>query len=228
MQPLRFNPFGQIHKGLRALLYDSALLLQKTDFTIEEQVTPVLERIHLVNTLFEHHAHVEDSEIFPMIAEYAPQLVVDFEAQHVTDHELSARLSKTADQLAQSTMATERLIFGNELLQEFGAFLAFNVEHMRKEETVICNCLWQYYSDAELLQKVEQISGSIPPEQNKHFIFWMLRGMSPNEIIVWYEHLQSNVPDHIFEFFIETAKAALPVYLFSLLKEHLHQSELVK
>lgn len=35
MQELRFNPFEQINKGLRALLYHTALTLQHTNFANE-------------------------------------------------------------------------------------------------------------------------------------------------------------------------------------------------
>ena len=50
MQTLRFNPFGQVHKGLRALLYDTALLLQHTNFSVEEEIAEAVDRVKLVNT----------------------------------------------------------------------------------------------------------------------------------------------------------------------------------
>ena len=49
MHVLRFNPFGQVLKGLRALLYDTALLLQQTNFTQEEEIYAALDRVKLVN-----------------------------------------------------------------------------------------------------------------------------------------------------------------------------------
>lgn len=81
---------------------------------------------------------------------------------------------------------------------------------MKQEKTVINACLWCYYSDEELLKKVQEISASIPPEQNRHFIFWMLKGMATHEIIDWYNVVKLSAPPPVFQFFCDLAEPALP------------------
>ena len=41
---MRVNIFNQIHKGLRALLYDTSILLQQTDFSNEEEMETAVKR----------------------------------------------------------------------------------------------------------------------------------------------------------------------------------------
>lgn len=227
MQTLRFNPFGQVHKGLRALLYDTALLLQHTNFSVEEEIAEAVNRVKLVNTLFEHHAHVEDSNIFPLIKTYAPEIVDDFEAQHQVDHELSHGLEKCLRQFTETNTPEQNLWAGNELLQQFNSFLAFNVEHMKKEETIVNACLWRHFSDDALKAKVQEIAASIPPEQNKAFGFWMLRGMATHEIIGWYNEIKLAAPPPVFSFFCDLAEAALTEKKWNEVKEALQEGALL-
>ena len=227
MQTVRFNPFGQVHKGLRALLYDTGLQLQQTNFADEAEIAVAVERVQLVNTLFEHHAHVEDSQIFPMIEAYEPALVADFEAQHQKDHDLSAALDRCLHRFTETNSTAQNMLAGNDLLHCFNAFLAFNVEHMKQEETLVSQCLWRYYSDADLLKKVQEISGSIPPEQNRHFVYWMLKGMATHEIIHWYNAVKLSAPPPVFQFFCDLAEEALPVCKWNVVKESLQEGALL-
>lgn len=227
MQTIRFNPFGQIHKGLRALLYDTALQLQHTHFSVEEEIFAAKTRVRLVIDLFEHHADVEDSKIFPMIQDVAPEIVADFEAQHQIDHALSAGLEKCLALFTDSNTEAQNLWAGNELLQHFNAFLAFNVEHMKKEETVVNNRLWRFYTDEELLRKVQEVSASVPPEQNRHFVYWMLKGMATQEIVVWYNSVKLAAPPPVFEFLCQLAEEALPEKKWNEVKDSLQEGALL-
>jgi hemerythrin-like domain-containing protein len=227
MQTLRFNPFGQVHKGLRALLYDTSLQLQQTNFSVEEEIYAAIERVQLVSRMFDHHAHIEDNQVFPMIEDYAPEVVADFEAQHQTDHALAESLDKCLHYFSETNSPEQNRYAGNELLQNFHAFLAFNVEHMRKEETIINGVLWRYYTDAQLLQKVHEISASIPPEENKHFVYWMLKGLGTQEIIDWYNAIKLSAPAPVFNFFCALAEEALPVKKWDRIKEALQEGAML-
>ena len=227
MQIVRFNPFGQVHKGLRALLYDTSLQLQQTNFAVEEEVHAAVERVKLVSRLFEHHAHVEDSQVFPLIREHAPEVVEDFEAQHQTDHALAAGLEKCLHYFTETNSPEQNRFAGNELLQSFHAFLAFNVEHMKKEETIVNEVLWRYYTDQQLLQRVQEISASIPPEENRHFVFWMLRGMATHEIIDWYNAIKVSAPPPVFDFFCSLAGEALPAAQWNRVQEAMQEGAML-
>jgi len=77
----RVNIFNQIHKGLRAALYDAAISLQQTDFTIEAEAEEVFSKVKEVVMLFDEHAHREDKFILSAISQFEPSVVDAFEQE---------------------------------------------------------------------------------------------------------------------------------------------------
>jgi hypothetical protein len=183
--------------------------------------------VELVNLLFHSHAHIEDNHVFPMIAPFAPQVVSDFEAQHDTDHELSEALVKCLARFTETNSPEQNILAGYELMQQFNAFLAFNVEHMRKEETVVAGILWEHYTDNDLLLKVQEIGSSIPPEKNKHYTYWMLKGMATHEIIGWFNSIKHTAPPQVFDIFCHIAEEALPARQWNIISDTLHEGALL-
>ena len=57
---MRYNTFYQVHKALRAMLYETAIQLQQTDFNNEDQAVSLLNNIASVIDLFDKHAYNED------------------------------------------------------------------------------------------------------------------------------------------------------------------------
>src|SRR5215475_13193184 len=89
---MRHNTFYQIHKGLRAMLYETAIELQRTDFNNEEESAKALTNIENVVSLFDKHAYHEDTLVFPAVEKYEPSVVDAFEQEHLKDHELGSKL----------------------------------------------------------------------------------------------------------------------------------------
>jgi hemerythrin-like domain-containing protein len=202
-------------------------LIQHTDFTHEAERAEVVERVGLVNYLFHHHADTEDNRIFPMIEPYAPQIQADFEAQHETDHQLSENLEKCLARFTETNSPEQHIWAGQELAKCFHAFLAFNVEHMMKEETIINEVLWQYYTDAQLMAKVQEIGSSIPPEDNQHFMYWMLKGLATHEIVQWFNAIKYSAPAPVFDFVCQIAEKALPENKWNFVRDCLHEGVLL-
>src|SRR5215216_187304 len=100
---MRINIFNQIHKGLRALLYDTSLLLQQTDFSNKQEMQMAIDRVTMTADLFDGHAHHEDRFILPAIQEYEPSIVDAFEQEHALDTKLTRALK---DSLQALTMAS--------------------------------------------------------------------------------------------------------------------------
>jgi hypothetical protein len=219
MQPIRYNIFNQIHKGLRALLYHTALQLQQADFTREGDVREAVERVREVIYLFEGHAHTEDTLAFPMVSEAAPELVAELEAQHAEDHRLGEELEAAVATLHSAGSPLEAIHAGNALQQAFQAFTAFNLNHMNLEETAINAALWETYTDAELHGLTMQIVATIPPEKNARYSYWMLKGLSMTEIGMWYKGMQAGAPDFVFNSMLELAQSALAPQQYGALTE---------
>ena len=217
---MRVNIFNQIHKGLRALLYETSLLLQQTDFFHEEDMKAAVERVTLVADLFDDHAHHEDEFILPAIQEYEPSIVDAFEQEHETDGRLTRALkdSLTAVQMASPLVRTE---MANELTKTFVHFMVFNLEHMSKEENILNKILWRYYSDDEILAIQKKILASLSPWSAATGSRWMMRGLNNPEIVRWLRSVEESAPESVFQNLFATAEKELPEHRFRRVLETL-------
>jgi len=217
MEKLRFNPFNQIHKGLRALLYHTSLQLQQCDFINEVQTREALAQVNEVIELFEEHAEVEDGKLFPLIQGYAPEIVADFEQQHDTDHELAVSLQNALQDVKKAETYKEKLKAGHALCLAFQEFTAFNIKHMNAEEIVVNDVLWRFYSDEELIQRQKEIASQVDPRLNNRYAYWMLKGLALHEIINWFTIVQQSAPAPVWENLKQVARTALsPTALFEI------------
>src|SRR4029079_13630159 len=182
---MRYNTFYQVHKALRAMLYETAAELQRTDFNREEEVTSVLANITTVVDVFDKHAHNEDRFVFSAVEQYEPSVVDSFEQEHVRDHELSTQLRTLINIYRSLGSDEEKIQLGSALRKAFVDFLAFNLVHMAKEEDVINNLLWRYYIDDQIQAIEKEIISNQAPESTAVVWTWMLRGLSNTEIINW-------------------------------------------
>lgn len=206
----RFNVFNMIHKALRAMLYDTALTLQQTHFARIEETNIALEKVNAVLHMFEQHAHHEDNLLFPKIEQYAPQLVSDFEDEHVTDHALAQQLNTLVNIVQHTADPKEREFAASALSKAFLEFMIFNLQHMAKEESFVLPVLWVHYTDAELLAINQSILAVIAPEEKAISSRWMLRGVNNAECINWLSAMKHTAPAHVFQPVWEMACAELP------------------
>lgn len=194
----RYNIFYQVHKGLRALLFETGSFLLRTDFTNNEQFVSANEKINEVQHLFDKHAHTEDHFILPAIEIYEPSVVDAFENEHKEDLALSERLKSIINALGDAENEYDRAELGKALNVLFFEFTAFNLAHMAKEETILNKLLWRYYKDEELKEITRQIINTINPDDAITYNKWMLRGLNNNEIVLWLRNVKNEAPDSAF------------------------------
>jgi len=206
----RFNVFQQIHKALRHALAHTLQQIQHTDAGDAAACRQLAAQVQEIILMFEGHAHTEDSMVFPLISQIAPQVTEDFEQQHAEDHRLGEELAAAVDLLEKAATTEDRATSLQALLFAFNAFTAFNLTHMNAEERVVNPLLWQQYSDAELLAKTGEIVRSLPPQKDKLYRRWMLRALSFSEIQAWYAMVRETAPAFVWEDFVEMAYQELP------------------
>ena len=205
----RYNLFNLIHKGLRHLLYDASLDLQRTDFRSHEAAERALRQIEVVLDYFESHAEVEDSFILPVIGRYHPALVVDFESQHVEDHRLATLLQDLIADVKNTGNPHERDVASVKLLHAFNEFIAFNLYHMNKEEAHLNKILWQYFSDAELHAITRQIIQHMPPKKVIAMNRWMMRSINLKEAAEWMAGIRKGAPSEVYQQYLQLAAEEL-------------------
>ncbi|MDO1450259.1 hemerythrin domain-containing protein [Rhodocytophaga aerolata] len=206
----RYNSFNLIHKGLRAMLYDTALAIQHTDFTNPAETLPTLEKVENTLYFFDEHADHEDRFILPAIEKHNKKLVDNFEKEHVTDHRLAADL-RNLKQVLNSTLDPEsRYAIGRQIFFLFNAFVAFNLEHMNREEDQLNKVLWEHYTDEEILTIEQNIVNSISPDELFEESKWMMRGINNAEVISWLRGVKMEAPEFIFQSILQLARQELP------------------
>jgi len=207
---MRYNTFYQVHKALRAMLYDTATELQRTDFNNESEVTSLLANITTVVDVFDKHAYNEDHFVFSAVEQYEPSVVDAFEQEHVRDHELSTQLRTLINIYRSLETDEERIELGSALRKAFVDFITFNLVHMAKEEDIINNLLWRYYTDEQIRAIEKQIISNQTPESTAVVWKWMIRGLSNAEIISWLRAVEKNAPQVVFKNLFLTAEKELP------------------
>jgi len=207
---MRYNTFYQVHKALRAMLYETASQLQRTDFNNEEEVTSLLANITTVVDVFDKHAYNEDYFVFAAVEQYEPSVVDSFEQEHEKDHELTTQLRTLINIYSSLETDEEKIQLGSALRKAFVDFLAFNLVHMAKEEDIINNLLWRYYTDEQIRAIERQIIANQPAESTAIVWKWMLRGLSNHEITHWLKAVEKNAPQVVFNSLVSTAEKELP------------------
>jgi hypothetical protein len=217
----RYNIFNQVHKALRALLYDTALLLQQTNFGDGHEADAALDRVKMVVDIFDQHALHEDEHVLTAVQKYEPSIVDMFEQEHVKDHALSEALRGLIKVYGYAMQAGVKIQTGQAINKAFTEFMIFNLEHMAKEEVVLNKILWRYHTDAEIIGINQRIVQTIPPQEMAAMSKWMMRGMSGAEISYWLKEVERNAPAHVFAQLLAMAEKELPQQRFLKVAESL-------
>lgn len=223
----RYNIFYQVHKGLRTFLFETAVLIQQTDFDNAEETRKAVNELKSLVVLFEKHAHAEDTLVFDVVKHKETGMINLFEQEHEKDNELGKNLFALADELDSAILTPRRILLGKLLNHAFMVFMIFNLEHMTREEDMINQALWRYYSDDELAGITEQIVAGIPPAEMALFSKWMMRGLSNNEIISWLKNVKDNAPGPVFHALIQTAETELSTSRLQLVQDAIMEGAMI-
>lgn len=224
---MRYNMFNLKHKGLRAMLYHNAMVLQHTNFENQEAAGDAIKQLQVLLTDFHDHAEHEDKFVLPAIAAHSPGLVAQFEAEHKTDEELTREITEMIASYMQCRDDESRALAGYKIVMAFNSFIAFNLNHMNKEEEEINKVLWQHYDDVELLGISQAIVASIPPDNLAGEAKWMIRGSSNPEIINWLRAVKNTAPPSAFEMLMQVAESSLSSTRWNEVKEGLTDGVMV-
>jgi hypothetical protein len=223
----RYNIFNLKHKGLRAMLYDTAVVLQLTCFEDQESTAETIKKVEAVLSSFHHHASHEEKFVLPAIRKYDADLVHEFESEHGIDELLTQNINNLVTTLRAVTAREEMMAAGYALTMAFNEFIAFNLYHMNKEESKINRILWDYYTDVELIHITQLIIASIPPAVMAEDARWMMKGISNTEIINWLRSIKNTAPHQVFKSFFCIAETILPQERLNVVQEALMEGAMV-
>jgi len=209
MNNQRYNSFNQIHKGLRALLFDTSLKLQKADLSNPDSAAKAMQQVTEVLLLFEGHANGEDTYFNEPIEALEPTVGDLFMKEHEEDHRLGDLLSKLSKSWYSAESNEQRLSIGKELLYAFYEFTAFNLYHMNKEEHQLNEALWKHYSDQQIKQAEQELVRNVSPEKMPLYMRWMIRGINKKELVHWVREVKQFAPPQAYSLLERVAKEEL-------------------
>jgi hypothetical protein len=185
MEEIRFNLFKSVHKGLRALLADTLMQLQQTDFLIEAQANVAFERIKLVLLLMHRHTKWEDDILFQKLGANALSMTSYFTNQHYHTDALTLNMDILICGFEEAKANSEKEAVANNLLNAFVEFVAYNFNHMTMEEQLINPLLWSTHSDNELqVLQLQHLSNS-SSKREQVFLQWILIHNTNRELADW-------------------------------------------
>lgn len=214
----RYNVFNNIHKGLRSLMYDTAAMIQRTDFS-DRAAAETVDRINWVMDIFDEHARHEDLHLLPLAFKNNEALAAEFEKEHEVDHRLSDDLRSALKGWQSADTPVAAMAAGQAIFYAFNEFIAFNLYHMNKEENVLLLNLWNHYTDQDLLAAEAAIVQSIDPATLMEESKWMMRSLSNPEIIGWLTGIRHGAPPPVFDIYFSLAKQEVPAERFTVIEK---------
>ncbi len=151
-----------IHKGLRRSLFETALVVARTDFGDPTETAVAQAAVAACFEFLREHAEHEDRHTVPLVATLSPELAATLEAAHPHLERLAIGIDSLWPRLAPLDGAA-RAALGAELLRRFQTFVAEQLLHMDLEERQVLALLWANLSDRELGELGARITATIPP-----------------------------------------------------------------
>jgi hypothetical protein len=176
----RFDSVSTIHKAVRKILFEHAMMLARTDFFGESAGRDVVASTQLLFALLREHADIEDTLVFPTVAARDAKLAAEAAVQHAA---LETSMHEIEHLAATAAMVTtsERPAVGRKLRARFEQFVAEQLMHMAFEETKINAALWAAFDDDQIRALHFKIVGSMAPERAAAWRVLMLDAVDARE-----------------------------------------------
>ncbi len=204
----KIDLFTQIHKAVRAMLYDTGRQLQTADLGNEQEVQETLDRLELVLEMLQEHAKHEDYYIFPVLEAVAPGTTHESEQEHRAHEEKLEHLHALMQQLKTTPTVEARQAQGRALNRCYADFLAFQLVHMNHEEEQVLSATQDHLQPDTLLAIRRQIQANSNAANYNKWVAWMLSSLSMPELISLFEQLRM-APMPVDQLFRQTAEHVL-------------------
>ncbi len=223
----RYNIFNQLHKGLQALLFDTAIMLQQTAFCNAAEGKYAIEKLDMLLHLFSEHALLEDRHLLPALRAFDEAAIGSLEKDHQSYRLAAAQLKGLMQAYEHAVSSGERLDVGKIITGVFREFLISTLKHTSREEEVLNCILWNRFSDSEIFAIEQKILSHIPQEELTVYSQWMIRGMNNHEIIAWLKTIEKTAVGPVFQLLFAMAENELSAIRWQKIQEGLMEGALV-
>ncbi|HEV7921927.1 MAG TPA: hemerythrin domain-containing protein [Thermoanaerobaculia bacterium] len=190
--------YRDIHKGIRALLFDVVQKSGRLDFSDNVAVARYRAELQTAIDFLMSHAEHENQFVGPLLAQHAPELARRISGIHEEQEKELPELLAMIDRGAAHGFVLELARISGELLV-----------HMTEEEEVLMPALWASMTDAEIIAAHDALVASIPPHEMAFALSWMLPSMNAPERAELLTALRASAPPEVFGFVRGLAKSVL-------------------
>lgn len=216
----RHDPYRNIHKGLRAAMFDAIHRLGRMDVAHSAEVQAALDQVDSLLALMAAHIKHENDHMHTAIEARHPggaRRASDGHADHLESlaclRDLTAGLRGAAPEA--------RAYLAHQLYLELAEFAAENLAHMRVEETQNNRLLWSLYSDDEVVAIHDRLLASVEPGILMEAIGWMARGLSLPELVELLGDIRRKAPAQAYQAVLAQVRRQVDAARWSLLSHQL-------
>ena len=212
--------YRDIHKGIRAELFDVTLAAGRIDPSCRADRAAVAGHVFSVGQVLESHAEHEDVHLEPVLLEHAPALAEQIERDH---HVLEVRFNFVSE-LAQATVdavtADQRRLM-HLLYLELSGFTSAYLAHQLVEERVVMPAVEQAIGPEGALGVHIAIVSSIAPEEMARSLAFMLPAMNIDDRTEMLTGMKMTAPKEAFDAITGLARSVLEPADFTALAARL-------
>ena len=143
------------HKYVSFMLSSFRTEVAKIDFSLNEKVNRIKEKLSEITALMHGHASHENDSIHALLKDKDSLVHEKIEADHDAHEDTFEKLNQLLMSILEETDVARKIDLGHQFYLEIQRFEAENLLHQIYEETVIMPELQRLYTDEELLQKID-------------------------------------------------------------------------
>jgi len=181
--PVRVDMFTPIHKGMRRLLFETAMAISRTDFGAPDEVAATEALLFNCLGFLEDHAAHEDRHVVPQLARLDPEFAAAMAPEHPA-LERAAREIEWLWERLRPLAGPARVALGGDIQRRFHAYVADQLRHMDKEEREINAIFWEHLADTDLLAINARIVADIEPARLREFGGVLAQALNRRELEV--------------------------------------------
>jgi len=166
---------------MRRSLFETALLLARTDFGSPAETAAAEEATTTCLGYLREHAEHEDRHVIPRLAELDAALAAALEVDHPRLERAAIAIDTLWPRIGAAASGPARAALGRELVRRFQAFVAQQLQHMDREEREVMAVLWAGMTDAEIGAISGRIIADIPPARMAELMALILPALSRPE-----------------------------------------------
>ncbi len=196
LQPVAFDLYRDIHKGIRAELFSLVAEAGRIDPADDGDAAALAAQVHRTVQLLVDHAEHEDGVLQPVLEMHAPALA----AQVATDHiALERRLDLLAGLATEAGAANERRALLHELYIELALFTADYLRHQDTEERQVGQLLQSAVGVDGVIELHMAIIGNMAPQQLISGLAVMFPAMNIDDRTELLGGMKATAPDEVFQ-----------------------------